>query len=200
MIAGQAGTGRTCALAWMATAISRASPRRRIVHLTQRRTSIGDLRAWSGSFRGASAGAEFLAEWGAELEKPADGDNQMVLCIENVQDFGASMSDGPLVQAIRQARRQGHLIVGEADIQGWGSGQLVSELKGARRGLLLAPEGADAQMLFSVVAPRQQRADLPPGRGVWIDSGRVATVQVPLVDSELSPDSDADRISLRQAR
>ncbi len=124
----------------------------------------------------------------------------MVLCIENVQDFGAAMSDGPLVQAIRQARRQGHLIIGEADVQGWVSGPLVSELKGTRRGLLLAPEGADAQMLFSVVAPRQHRADMPPGRGVWIDSGRVATVQVPLVDGELSPDSGADLTSLRQAR
>lgn len=200
MIAGQAGTGRTCALAWMASAISRASPRRRIVHLTQRRTSIGDLPAWAGSFSGASAGEEFLATWGAELEKPADGESQMVLCIENVQDFGASMSDGPLVQAIRQARRQGHLIIGEADVQGWASGQLVSELRGARRGLLLAPEGADAQMLFSVIAPRQHRADMPPGRGLWIDAGRVATVQVPLVDTELSPDSDVDPIPLRHAR
>lgn len=194
MIAGQAGTGRTCAMAWLATAISRAFPRRRIVHLTQRRTTIGSLPCWSGSFRGASAGEEFLARWGAALAEPADGDAQMVVCLENVQDFGVSMSDGPLVQAIRQARRQGHLIVGEADVQGWGSGPLVSELKGSRRGLLLAPEGADAQMLFSAVAPRHTRSAMPPGRGVWIDSGRVETVQIPLVDGWLSPDSAADPV------
>src|SRR5680860_1663493 len=48
--------------------------------------------------------------------------------------------------------------------------------------------------------PRQHRADMPPGRGLWIDSGRVATVQVPLVDTELSPDSDVDPIPLRHAR
>lgn len=200
MIAGQAGTGRTCALAWMATALSRSHPARRIVHLSQRRTSIGDLPAWAESFSGASAGEEFLAQWGAELERPADGDNQVVLCIENVQDFGASMSDGPLVQAITRARRQGHLIIGEADTQGWSSGPLVSELKGARRGLLLAPEGADAQMLFSVAAPRLRRSEMPPGRGAWIDSGRVAMVQVPLVEGELSPDPEGDPISHRQAR
>ena len=200
MIAGQAGTGRTCAMAWMATAISRAFPRRHIVHLTQRRTSIGALPCWSDSFSGASAGAEFLARWGAELNRPADGDAQMVVCLENVQDFGVSMSDGPLVQAIRQARRQGHLIVGEADVHGWGSGPLVAELKGARRGLLLAPEGADAQMLFSAVTPRQPRSAMPAGRGVWIDSGRVETVQVPLVDGRLSPESDADPNQRRRPR
>ncbi len=188
MIAGQAGTGRTSALAWMATAISRSHPARRIVHLTQRRTSIGRLSVWAESFSGASAGEELLATWGAALDVSADGDDQVVLCIENVGDFGGSLSDGPLVQSIKRARRQGHLIIGEADIQGWSSGQLVSELKGARRGLLLAPEGADAQMLFSVVAPRLTRAEMPPGRGLWIDSGRVAMVQVPLVDGEFSPD------------
>lgn len=189
MIAGQAGTGRTSAMAWLATSIARTYPKRRIVHLTQRRTSIGDLNAWEASFTGASAGEAFLAAWAAELEKSAEGDDQIILCIENVQDFGASMSDGPLVQAIKQARRMGHLIIGEADIQGWVTGQLVSELKGARRGLLLAPEGADAQMLFSAAAPRMSRADMPPGRGVWIESGRVAMVQIPWVDGDFSPDS-----------
>ncbi len=186
MIAGQAGTGRTFALAWLATSISRAHPQRRIVHLTQRRTSIGHLDAWKESFTGASAGEAFLAVWGSELEKSAEGDDQIVVCIENVQDFGASMSDGALVQAMKQARRMGHLLIGEADIQGWVTGQLVSELKGARRGLLLAPEGADAQMLFSAAAPRISRADMPPGRGVWIEAGRVAMVQIPWVEEELS--------------
>jgi S-DNA-T family DNA segregation ATPase FtsK/SpoIIIE len=200
MIAGQAGTGRTSAMSWLATSIARTYPKRRIVHLTQRRTSIGDLKAWNASFAGASAGEEFLAAWGAELEKSAEGDDQVIVCIENVQDFGASMSDGPLVQAIKQARRMGHLIIGEADIQGWITGQLVSELKGARRGLLLAPEGADAQMLFSAAAPRISRADMPPGRGVWIESGRVAMVQIPWVDGQFSPESDGPLVTAADSR
>jgi S-DNA-T family DNA segregation ATPase FtsK/SpoIIIE len=188
MIAGQAGTGRTNALAWLATAIRRVHPKRRIIHVTQRRTSIGSLPAWTASFVGQSAGEDFLAKWGKELDKAADGDNQVVVCIENVQDFGASMSDGPLVQAIKNGRRNGHLIIGEADTQGWSSGQLVSELKAARRGLLLAPEGADSQMLFAAQSPRLNRAELPPGRGVWIENGRVSLVQIPLVDGDYSPD------------
>ncbi len=188
MIAGQAGSGRTSALAWLATAISRTYPQRHIVHLTQRRTSIGNLPAWSESFVGAAAGDEFLSAWGAALARTAEGNDQLVLCIENVQDFGASMSDGPVVQAIKQARRLGHLVIGEADIQGWMTGQLVAELKGSRRGLLLAPEGADAHMLFSTAIPRLARADLPPGRGVWIESGRASMVQIPWVENELSPD------------
>lgn len=182
MVAGQAGTGRTNALAWMAQAIRLSHPGARLVHLTQRRSSLADLPWWTASFAGAQAGEEFLAAWGPELEKPADPADQIVLVIENVQDFGASMSDGPLVQALKGARRAGHLLVGEADTQGWTTGQLVAEIKGARRGLLLAPEGADAQMLFAAQAPRLNRTDMPPGRGVWIESGRVAVVQMPLAD------------------
>lgn len=188
MIAGQAGTGRTNALAWMATAISTALPTRRIVHLTQRRTSIAALPAWTASYGGPSAAEEFMAAWASELDKPAEPETQIILCIENVQDFGAAMSDGPLIQAIKQGKRNGHLLIGEADTQGWVSGQLVSEIKSARRGLLLAPEGADSQMLFAAPSPRMNRADMPTGRGVWIESGRVAIVQIPWVDGEYSPD------------
>lgn len=188
MIAGQAGTGRTNALAWLATSIRLALPNRRIVHLTQRRTTIADLPHWTASFVGPTAGEEFLAAWGPELDKPAEGDSQIVVCIENVQDFGAAMSDGPLIQAIKLGKRNGHLLIGEADTQGWVSGQLVGEIKSARRGLLLAPEGADSQMLFAAASPRMNRADMPPGRGLWVESGRASMVQIPWVDGEYSPD------------
>jgi len=187
IIVGQAGTGRTAAMAWLASAIRRANPDARIVHLSQRRSALGDLKAWTASHVGPAAAEEFVAKWGKALEAPGEGKDQLVVCIESVQDFGASMSDGPIVQAIKTGRRNGHLIIGEAETQGWSSGQLVSELKSARRGLLLAPEGADAQMLFSVQAPRMARADMPPGRGVWIESGRVAVIQVPWLDGEFSP-------------
>ncbi|WP_144016072.1 FtsK/SpoIIIE domain-containing protein [Demequina sp. NBRC 110052] len=182
MVAGQAGTGRTTAVAWMVQAIRASHPDVRLVHLTQRRSSLVDLPWWNDSYVGPQAGEDLLASWGSELEKAADPRTQIVLAIENVQDFGASMSDGPLVQALKGARRAGHLLIGEADTQGWATGQLVAEIKGARRGLLLAPEGADAQMLFAAQAPRLTRADMPPGRGVWIESGRVSVVQMPLDD------------------
>jgi len=188
IIAGQAGTGRTNALAWLATSIHRTHPQRRIVHITQRRTSIGDLPVWAASFVGDAAGEEVLEAWGKELEKVADPETQVVLCIENAQDFGASFGDSGLVQAVKNARRNGHLVIGEAETQSWSGGQLVNELKGARRGLLLAPDGPDAQMLFQTAAPRLSRADMPPGRAVWVENGKVALVQVPLVDGEYSPD------------
>lgn len=192
VIAGQAGTGRTSALAWVAYAIRRRHPDRTLVHLTQRRTSIGALPVWTASFAGPSAGDDLLASWGAALDAAGDEDSQVVLCIENVQDFGASLSDGAFVQAIKRARRNGHLLIGEADTQSWVSGPLVAEIKSARRGLLLAPEAGDAQVLFGVASARMSRADAPPGRGIWIEAGKVATVQIPWVDGELSPEIEGD--------
>ena len=192
IIAGQAGTGRTSALAWMATAIRRCHPSIAIVHLTQRRTSLANLPAWTASYRGPAAGEDMLVTWGASLDEPVDGDNRMVVCVENVQDFGAAMADAAFVQAIKKARRNGHLIIAEADTQGWLSGPLVGELKGARRGLLLAPEFGDSQMLFAAASARMERADAPPGRGVWVEAGRVWPVQVPWLHNELSTDSRRD--------
>jgi len=189
LIAGQAGTGRTGAIAWMATAIRRRYPHRALLHVTQRRTSIGALPAWTASFVGASAGDDLLADWGEVLDRVAEGDSHVVICLENVQDFGASLADATFVQAIKRARRNGHLIIGEADTQGWVTGQLVAEIKGARRGLVLAPESGDAQMLFGVASARMKRAEVPPGRGIWVDAGKVAIVQIPSVDNELSPES-----------
>ncbi len=188
IIAGQAGTGRTSALAWLATSIRRCKPAIAIVHLTQRRTSLAELPAWTASYGGPGAGEEMLDAWGAALEGPGEGEAQVVVCIENVNDFGASMADAAFVQAIKKARRNGHLVVAEADTQGWVSGPLVGELKAARRGLLLAPEPGDCQMIFAVASARMERADAPPGRGVWVEAGRVFPVQVPWVDGELSTD------------
>jgi len=123
------------------------------------------------------------------LEKPAEADAGVVVVIENVQDFGASMSDGAIVQLLKGARRNGHVVIGEADTQGWTTGQMVSDLKGTRRGLILAPEGPDVQMLFGASGPRLNRALTPPGRGFWIESGKVSVVQIPWMDGEFSPDS-----------
>ncbi|NYI40604.1 FtsK/SpoIIIE domain-containing protein [Demequina lutea] len=193
IITGQAGTGRTSALAWMACAIRRCHAGRALVHVTQRRTSIGALPAWTASFVGPSAGDDLLEAWGAALDAEGEGDSQVVVCIENVQDFGASLSDGAFVQAMKRARRNGHLLIGEADTQGWVSGPLVAELRSARRGLLLAPEAGDAQMLFGVASGRMNRAEVPPGRGIWVEAGKAAAVQVPWVDDGLSPDFEEAR-------
>ena len=200
MIAGQAGTGRTGALAWLATAIRRAYPHRRIVHLTQRRTRLAGLSVWTASYTSVADVDRFVDTWAADLESPVHGDDGIVVCIENVQDVGASMNDAALVHLLKQARRAGHLLIGEADCQGWMSGPLVSEIKGSRRGLLLAPESADAQVLFSVPAPRVARTDMPPGRGIWVESGRVTTVQIPWVDNTNSTDQPRTALAASTSR
>uniref|UniRef100_UPI0025D79940 FtsK/SpoIIIE domain-containing protein n=1 Tax=uncultured Demequina sp. TaxID=693499 RepID=UPI0025D79940 len=190
-IAGQPGTGRSTALAWMATAIRRAHPARTLVLLTQRRTRIGALRAWDAVHQGPNAADELLERWRERLEQAAHGDDSVALCIENVQDFGGGLGDGALLQAVKGARRQGHLIIGEAETQAWAVGALASEIRSARRGLILAPEGADCQMLFGVQAPRAPRGPVPPGRGLWVEAGRVATVHMPWPDGEFSTDPTA---------
>ena len=81
----------------------------------------------------------------------------------------------------RLARRNGHLVIGESDVAGWGSNwSLVAELRGSRRGLVLQPDSQDADFLFRMSFPLMRRVDFPDGRGVYVVNGKVFTVQLPL--------------------
>ena len=60
--------------------------------------------------------------------------------------------------------------------------QLYAELKTARAGLVLQPEETDGLALFRTPFPRVTRSEFPVGRGILVDSGRLARVQVAYPD------------------
>jgi DNA segregation ATPase FtsK/SpoIIIE, S-DNA-T family len=103
--------------------------------------------------------------------------------IEGLSDFLAGPAEQPLTEVVRAARRGEHLVLAEADTSAWSSSwPLVADVRGARRGLVLQPDQLDGDALFRTPFPRLARAEFPPGRGVYVEGGRVRRVQVPVAD------------------
>ncbi|GIG20729.1 hypothetical protein Cch01nite_14530 [Cellulomonas chitinilytica] len=81
------------------------------------------------------------------------------------------------------AKRNGHLLLAEAETSTWGSSwPLVADVRNGRRGLVLQPDHLDGDALFRTPFPRMARAEFPVGRGVYVESGRLRRVQIPVAD------------------
>ena len=59
---------------------------------------------------------------------------------------------------------------------------LIGDFKSDRTGIALRADAFDGEALFKVPFPKVKRSDFPEGRGILVQSGRIVTVQLPLVD------------------
>jgi len=191
MIAGQGGSGRSTTLAWLSESIKRAYPLQRQVLLTLRRSNLPQRETWHATATSVAAIAELLDKMSGDISLQADGDSRIVLMIEGVNDFNGTSVDMQLTTALKELKRNGHVVVGEAETTGWTSGMVLNEIKSVRRGLLLQPEQQDGSLLMGVAMPRMNRAAMPPGRAAFVENGRFSMVQIPMPHGEFSPDSGA---------
>ncbi|MGV8967384.1 MAG: FtsK/SpoIIIE domain-containing protein [Cellulomonas sp.] len=181
LICGPPSSGRTNALEAVVSSIARWRPEARIMHVAGRVSPLSGLGVWTRTARGADASAELARSLIAELSTPpADGELGTVLCIESIGDFLGGPAEAPLTEAIKQAKRNGHLVVAEAESSGWTSSwPLLAEVRNGRRGLALQPEQMEGDQLFRTAFPRLIRAEFPPGRGMFVEAGRARRVQMP---------------------
>jgi len=57
---------------------------------------------------------------------------------------------------------------------------LLQAIKSSRAGIVLQPDQMDGDSLFKTPFPRTTRPEFPVGRGLMVQGGRVAKVQVAL--------------------
>ncbi len=195
LVAGMPGSGRSTALAWLGTALRRHGAGRRLCYIGSRRSPAHACSAWddvaldpeAAAALAGSLHAALAVSPGGGLDLDADADAGagagIVLVIESLADHLGGLAEAPLTEAVRLARRNGHLVVAEAETSSWGSAwPLVTEVRGGRRGLVLQPDRPDGESLFRTPFPRVARTDFPPGRGLLVEAGRARRVQLPLVD------------------
>jgi S-DNA-T family DNA segregation ATPase FtsK/SpoIIIE len=123
-----------------------------------------------------------------------DTEGRIVVVLEGIGDFVQGDADAALVALVKAIRRSDHLLIAEGEASSWSSGwPLLGEIKNARCGILLQPETLDGEMVLKTPFPRIQRAEFPPGRGMFAARNKVARVQLPLVDaSEPAFGADGD--------
>ncbi|SIT87484.1 FtsK/SpoIIIE domain-containing protein [Microbacterium sp. RU33B] len=179
VVAGPPGSGRSNALAVIAERAF-ALPGHAVYFFGPRRSPLaGDPRfaATAGSAEEAAALAKMLLSIVADPQSQS----RCVVLIESIGDYLQTPADTPLVDMVRQFKREEHFVVAEAESSSWvSSWPLFGEFKNARRGLLLQPDQADGDVILKTSLPRVKRGDFPEGRGVLVGGGKAGRVQVAL--------------------
>lgn len=172
LVTGPPGSGRSTALVTLAQAMRRLHPNARIVHFAPEPSTIAGQDVWTHS----ATSVETVNELADQLTT-ADGVDLMVV-IERVGDFGDTEAENTLVELVK-ARSTTAFIVGESEVSSWGQAWTLSQpFKASRRGLLLWPDGTEADSLLSTSIGTVRRTEFPPGRGISVERGKGVWLQV----------------------
>ncbi|WP_084631045.1 FtsK/SpoIIIE domain-containing protein [Demequina aestuarii] len=177
LVAGGPESGRSTALMSLAQSLRRWRRDMPLYYLGARRSQ---LRGWQG-WTAAAGEAQELEGLDEAIERAVAGEHPIALVVESAADFADTPSDSRLQGWLRRARMGDLLIIAESDSSDFGGyGALKTELRSARRGMVLRPETPDGDAILKTSFPRVSRAEFGQGRGLWAASGRVARLQVPL--------------------
>ncbi|GLK16524.1 FtsK/SpoIIIE domain-containing protein [Herbiconiux flava] len=179
LVAGTAGSGRSTALATIATALRRADPGIRLVHISPRKTSLTPLPLWSLSLSDPAQIAAFADDVTAQLDAETLKPTQFAVFVENVGELNGSPAEADVDRLVKRALRDDVFVIGESESSTWSAAwTLGGAFKNSKRGLLLVPGDLDGDSLLGTSLGRFKRADLPPGRGFYVQGGRVVKLQV----------------------
>jgi DNA segregation ATPase FtsK/SpoIIIE, S-DNA-T family len=183
LVAGPAQSGRTNALRWLAESVRRTQPTARMVHLSVRRTPLSGLPLWTLCSVGAEPAVAVVGKVKELLEAAgSEPVTKFVIVVEGIPEFLSTPAEVPLLEVVKLARLNGHLVIAEGETSTWSSQWQLNDIRNGRVGLLLQPDQGDGDTLLRTPLPRVRRNDFPPGRGIWVRSGRTRKVQIPLVD------------------
>jgi len=184
LVAGSAGSGRSTALATLATALRRADPTIRLVHISPRRTTLTPLPLWSLSLSDPAQITAFADDMTAQLDAETLKPTQFAVFVENVGELNGSPAEADVDRIVKRALRDEVFVVGESESSTWSAAwTLAGPFKNSKRGLLLVPGDLDGDSLLGTTLGRFKRADLPPGRGFYVHGGRVVKLQVALPEN-----------------
>lgn len=185
LLGGQPQSGTSNAIRWMSTALCEWEPQIVRVHLASRRSPLAAMEGlWDLSVSGEERIREALERLSPTLDVEADpGHPHIALFIEGYPEFLQAPLEMALIDAVKKAKRNGHLVVAEGDTSQWNSSwPLLQEVRSARTGLILQPDSMDGELILRTPTPKVRRGEMPVGRGYWVSAGRAVKVQVPLME------------------
>jgi S-DNA-T family DNA segregation ATPase FtsK/SpoIIIE len=184
IVAGPPASGRTTALHALAQSIRRAQPDARLYYLGNPRSPLARGDWWAGSAVAIDEVAALAKDLAAAVADP-DTEGRIVVMVETISDFLQTPAEAALTELVKAVKRSDHSFIAESETSTWGSSWgLFSEIKNVRRGLLLQPDYTEGEFLLKTPLPRSNRAEFPPGRGVFISRGKFVRVQLPLPVAE----------------
>lgn len=180
-ITGPPQSGKTTAMRAVIDAVRRHDPEVRLFHMAGRRAALAGHADWmrsATSVEDVKALARELLDVIGDPTVPG----RYLIAVENVTQFADSDAERPLKELFQAVNRSDHFLVGDADVANLSSGfGFVGDFKAGRRGVALRPDAYDGDSVFKTPFPKVKRSDFPEGRGIFVQNGRVTTVQMPLV-------------------
>jgi S-DNA-T family DNA segregation ATPase FtsK/SpoIIIE len=181
LICGPPQSGRTSAMRALAEALHRWNPGITL-HLVSptRRSDLANLSLWATR----TLGLDDVKNRADRLATQIKSSGSAVVFIENVGEFAAYTMDDDIAEAVTELVRacldEDGFVVGEGETSTLGSKSGPLELlKRSRYGLALAPDHGDGDRVFTTEFPlKLPRADFPPGRGLFVQSGHTPIVGV----------------------
>ncbi|MEO6116367.1 MAG: FtsK/SpoIIIE domain-containing protein, partial [Pseudolysinimonas sp.] len=181
VLSGPPASGRTNALAWLIRSIDAAVPQVTKYYIGNARSTIGQGKGWEATARTVEDAKDLAIEIAAVVADPKTK-GKIVVVIEQISDFLSSTADSSLVELIKAVKRTDHFLIAESETSSWGSSwPLLAEVKGARTGFLIQPDGIEGDTILKTSLPRVSRNEFPPGRGYFIARGKATRVQLPLL-------------------
>jgi len=182
LLGGPPASGRSNGLEAMAESVQRFDRQARLYYLGNARSPLARSRAWTDTGTTIEEVAALATDLAAAVAD-VDTEGRIVVFVESIGDFLQSSADTAIVELTRAIKRSDHLLIAEAESSAWGSSwPLLGEVKNGRRGLLLQPDSVEGDILLKTALPRLNKAEFPPGRGMFIVKGKSARVQLPLAD------------------
>lgn len=179
LLAGPPKSGVSSLVRWLAQSMANAHPQVPRILLTARPSPLAKLPLWTAAITGPDRVQDYINnQLKPYLTTEAEpGQPRVAVFVEQFSELAGSLADATLAEALKLARRNGHLMAGAGETASFsGFNSSIPELKGARQGMLLQPETTDGDILKATL-PRSRAADFPPGRGFWVSAGNVVKVQ-----------------------
>ncbi|WP_411700772.1 FtsK/SpoIIIE domain-containing protein [Conyzicola sp.] len=182
VLAGPPASGRSNALEWLVRSVRTSRPDVTAYYIGNARSAVGTGPDWEATARTVEDATGLAKELRAVVEDSSTP-GKVLIVIEQIGDFLSSAADSSLVELIKAVKRSDHFLIAESETSQWGSSwPLLAEVKGARTGFLLQPDGIEGESILKTALPRVSRGEFPPGRGYFIARGKATRVQLPLVE------------------
>ena len=180
-VTGPPQSGKTTAMKALINSVRRFDPSVRLFHIAGRRAQLTDHAPWVRSATSIDD-IKLLAKELAEVVADESIPGRLMIVIEGVTQFADTEAERSLKEMLQAVNRSEHFLIGDADVSALSSGfGFIGEFKAGRRGIALRPDAFDGDSIFKTPFPKVKRSDSAEGRAIFVQNGRLATVQLPLV-------------------
>jgi S-DNA-T family DNA segregation ATPase FtsK/SpoIIIE len=177
VLAGPPQSGRSSVLAALVRSLRRTRPGLPMIHIGRRRSLAGSIIEWTATASGDEDVIDLARAW---CERAAAREEFGVV-VEGIPDYLSTSAESYLQDLVTACAQVGNFVVAEGDTSLLGSSwPLLQAVKVSRHGIILQPDQSDGDAVLRTEFPRVGRAEFPPGRGLYVRSGRAVRVQVAL--------------------